>query len=434
MALIVGVVLAHGLFLGAEERGPGGPHEPVSFATQPMDLARSYRLREGFHPHAIFPSNDHNLYFHLRWSEFIPTHVVPRAGAIAELRVGPDVGIGSVVARTGLGELSLDEVIQHPRSRIQGFIVVYEGSILYEAYPGMRDTDLHIWMSTSKTIASLLIGQLEEAGRINIDHPIDRYLTEFKGTQWEGIRIIDLLDMSTGLDASETATNVMNLGHPVSQWQRLVLHGGEDAKPRTSKDAILAVANDPNLAAGESFQYSSLTTQILGFLIERVVDQRLADIIADRIWSKIGAEGDATLGLNDSGGPGIFALVSSRLRDKARYGLLYTPSWSTVARERLVSPGIIAKIQDGCRPDLYERAKADAKAAGTRFFSDDPDVRCNSRQWDAVYRDGDLYKSGSHGQGLYVSPTRDLVVAYFSTSYFSWQDYARGIAKKLAPL
>jgi CubicO group peptidase (beta-lactamase class C family) len=39
----------------------------------------------------------------------------------------------------------------------------------------------------------------------------------------------------------------------------------------------------------------------------------------------------------------------------------------------------------------------------------------NRYQWDAVFEDGDLYKSGFGGQGLYVSPARDMVVVWFGT-------------------
>jgi hypothetical protein len=39
----------------------------------------------------------------------------------------------------------------------------------------------------------------------------------------------------------------------------------------------------------------------------------------------------------------------------------------------------------------------------------------NSYQWDVVTTDGDFYKGGVGGQGLYVSPSRDLVIAWFAT-------------------
>jgi hypothetical protein len=36
-------------------------------------------------------------------------------------------------------------------------------------------------------------------------------------------------------------------------------------------------------------------------------------------------------------------------------------------------------------------------------------------QWDAIFADGDMYKAGLQGRGLYISPSRDVVVVYFST-------------------
>jgi hypothetical protein len=43
-------------------------------------------------------------------------------------------------------------------------------------------------------------------------------------------------------------------------------------------------------------------------------------------------------------------------------------------------------------------------------------VISNSRQWDNIFPDGDMFKLGFNGQGMYVSPSRDLVIAYFSTN------------------
>ena len=38
-----------------------------------------------------------------------------------------------------------------------------------------------------------------------------------------------------------------------------------------------------------------------------------------------------------------------------------------------------------------------------------------SRQWNFAMADGDLFKGGFGGQGLYVSPARDLVIAFAGT-------------------
>lgn len=56
------------------------------------------------------------------------------------------------------------------------------------------------------------------------------------------------------------------------------------------------------------------------------------------------------------------------------------------------------------------------------------EVRCAGRQWDAVWDDGDFFKSGMNTQGIYVSPERDLVIASFSL------EPTRQIQKYLRPI
>lgn len=36
-------------------------------------------------------------------------------------------------------------------------------------------------------------------------------------------------------------------------------------------------------------------------------------------------------------------------------------------------------------------------------------------QWDEIYDDGDFYKGGHAGQGLYISTSRDLVITFYGT-------------------
>ena len=407
--------------------GLESPPLPVSVAMDGLPLDLSYRLRQGFGPYNVFDTHDRNVYYHLHWGEFIPHNIVRRDGPIKTLPYKLNQRVGKVKTTSPLGELELDALISDPRSRIQGFVVVHKGALEYETYPGMRDTDNHIWMSSSKSVVSLLVGLLEADGRIDVSQSVDAYLTELKGTNWEGIRIIDILDMASGLDIIENDENMQDETHWFHKWFRIML-GDSSFGTLTAKETIFSAKNLHK--PGEIFEYSSMNTQILGLLVERVAGQRLADFLSERVWSKIGAEGDALLGLDPSGGPSIFGYISSRLRDKARYGLLYTPSWKRVADERIIPLSLIEKTQKDCRPKLYERAYDAAKKAGTAsYFSDDTEIRCNSRQWDAVYTDGDMFKGGLHGQGIYVSPTRDLVIAYYSTSPFDWLDTARAIAE-----
>ena len=45
---------------------------------------------------------------------------------------------------------------------MQGLVVVHKGKIVFEQYPGMRPDDYHVWMSTTKTVASLMLRLLAE--------------------------------------------------------------------------------------------------------------------------------------------------------------------------------------------------------------------------------------------------------------------------------
>jgi CubicO group peptidase (beta-lactamase class C family) len=398
---------------------------PVSIARNGIPASLSYLMRQGFTSTNAYYTGDPNLYYFLHWEEFVPHNLIRRAGPLKTLDASPDDAIGAVRAESSLGTMSLDQLIADPRSRIQGFVVVHKGEILYERYPGMRDDDHHLWFSMSKTVAGLLVGLLENEGKIDVQNPVEYYLPELASTHWEGVRIIDILDMASGLDVEENEESRTNPSSTVNHFFRIEL-GDTSGLGQLTSDQILFSAGDKR-PPGEAFEYSSLNTKMLGLVVERVTGQRLADVFSDRVWSKIGAEGDAQLGVNLEGGAAVYGMISSRLRDLARYGMIYTPGWKAVSGERVVPQSLMEKIQNGCRPEIYRQG---AMARGK--YDPDGDIRCNSRQWDAIFVDGDMYKGGARGQGIYVSPQRELVVVWFSTTSESgWMNYARTIAKTL---
>jgi len=395
---------------------------PVSEARDGFTTEQSYRLRQGFTSATAYNTVDQNLYYFLHWEEFLPHHTIRRGGQVRELPVALDARIGQLKAKTSLGELTLDRLLEDPRSRVQGFIVLHKGRIVYEKYPGMRQDDHHLWFSSSKSVAGLLVGLLEAEGKIDVERSIDAYLPELATTQWRGIKVIDILDMATGLDVAETEQSRTDPNSPVNHFFRVELGDTSNVGGRTSDQILYSVGKTSE--PGTLFEYSSLATKMLGNLVERVSGQRLAEFMSERVWSKIGAESDALIGLNPWGGASIPGMISSRLRDKARYGMIYTPSWPAVANERIVPQSLIDRTRRNCRPELL--ARSNRNASSTLADKDRP--RCNSRQWDAIYADGDMYKGGARGQGIYVSPDADYVAAWFSTTQESgWVAYARAM-------
>ena len=98
----------------------------------------------------------------------------------------------------------------------------------------------------------------------------------------------------------------------------------------------------------------------------------------------------------------------ARLRDVARFGLLFTPSYPLVSDKKIISDRYLDIILNGGNADLLKNARFDPPQ--------DPTIRHNVYQWDLVWNNNDFYKGGWAGQGLLINPERDLVAVY--TGYF----------------
>jgi CubicO group peptidase (beta-lactamase class C family) len=159
---------------------------------------------------------------------------------------------------------------------------------------------------------------------------------------------------------------------------------------------------------GTSFSYSGVNTFILGWLVENITGMPFQDALSREIWTKIGAEGDAAILAPRFGVPNTHGGLLARLRDVARFGLLFTPSYRKVSSEKIVSDRYVDRILHGGNPELLKNARYGAP--------EDPTIRHNVYQWDLVWDNGDFLKGGWAGQGLLINPGRDLVAVY--TGYF----------------
>jgi CubicO group peptidase (beta-lactamase class C family) len=395
---------------GASAAEPAAGPAPVSSAADGFSAQEAYALQEAYAKPNTAAGGDQNLYMYLNMPQFFPHQVVPRAGAIRELPLALKPRLGTIAIQTEQGALALDSMLADPRYRVQGFIVVHRGRIAYEHYPGMRPTDNHLWWSSAKILAGTLAAVLAAEGKLDPAKPVEHYLPEFAGSGWQGTSIRDLADHASGIAAEEL--NLESYTSPKSELSRLIIAEGildpaPGQKAPTHNEALRSMTR--KRPAGEAYEYSSANTNVLGLVLERASGQRYADLLAERIWSRMGAEGDALIGLSPQGNAMAHGTFSSRLRDMARFGMLFTSS-GRKGRAPILSDKVLRMIQRDVRPELYTGKRA---AGFASIFGEAP-IAC-SWQWDAVFKDGDLFKGGFHGQALYVSPARDLVVAFVST-------------------
>jgi len=155
---------------------------------------------------------------------------------------------------------------------------------------------------------------------------------------------------------------------------------------------------------GETFQYSGVNTFILSWLVEELMGMPFQDALSKEIWQNIGAEADAGLLAPRYGVPNTHGGLLAQLRDVARFGLLYTPSYKKVSDRKIISDRVVQLIRNEGNPKLWQKARIANMLPG--------DFSHSVYQWDAIYSNHDFYKGGWAGQGLLVNPDKDIVAVF----------------------
>ena len=303
--------------------------------------------------------------------------------------------------------MPLVDFLASEHSTSMAVVVLHKGEVAFETYPRMQPYEKPIWWSVTKVLPSTLIALLEERGQIDTALPVETYVEALEGSDFEGVSVRDVLDMASGVDCPDG-----DYTDRTTCYYQFEASLGDAVRGPGSPDNpydMLAELNVGKWAPpGTGFDYSGANTFVLSWIVEEVMGMPFQDAFTQEVWSQIGAEADASI---YAGRLGI-ALTSGGLlanpRDVARFGLLFTPSWSMVSKERIISQSIVDKLLNGGRPEILENGRYGSGLGDS--------VRHNIYQWDIVFENDDLYKGGWAGQGLLVNPRLDLVVTWLGYS------------------
>ncbi len=418
---------------------PGAePTLPISAGKKSFDnafIAEARKYWSNFHWQM---GGDHALYYSSHLSEFVPMALTPPVGDVSRLQRNPIPSVKETTFVRGNGSTSipLDEYVMNGKMRVRAVMILHKGKVVYEAYPGLNPDQPHLWASVAKTTVGLLASMLEEEGLIDVSKPVTAYAKQLAGTEWDKIRVIDALNMSVGLDIQE---DLKALADPMSMFQRFVAADfgvpNGDGVVETPVDVLRASKPLAGEDPGKVSRYSTLTTKVLVYVIEGASGRPFTDLFGEKVWSKIGARQAFMVGMGADGVAGAYGLNYTMLEDLARYGLIYTPSWSVVSKTPVVTPKVLKALQTSGNRKAYLAGDWTRGWIGDVFGADMPVF--NSRQFDAVWADGALFKHGNLFQGIYVDPKRDVVGVFFSTCPMtSGNDllpgYIRQAAKNLA--
>ena len=300
-----------------------------------------------------------------------------------------------------------------------GFLVIQDGAIVTERYfDGMLETDTHLLMSCSKSLTSILCGVLVSRGLLAPDDLVTKHLPELAGTTWDGCTLQHILDMRTGnaWDYDVDEFTILD----VSDYRTHDLHG---TIPRDTETWIRTIGRGPDAHGEGPFRYCSLATDVLGWVLERVGGAPFAELFSREVWSRIGAEQDAEIMLDNSGFPVVEGGICTTLRDLARFGLMCLEDGRP--RRRAARAGRLDRPRAGARCRADRRVQRLALAP-TRTS---PAPSTTTSGGSTTARRGIYSALGMNGQSIVVHRPARVVIAKFSTfpnaldeSYFELQN------------
>jgi CubicO group peptidase (beta-lactamase class C family) len=311
-----------------------GPASEVPVAIQ---LAR-WRMLDGDINTLTFRSMD----------TLFPTRTVARAGPIWQLPRA-DHPLDFTYSYNGAvytPEQFLD------RTYTNALLVMKDGRIVSEIYRNNTDERTRfIGWSMTKSITSILVGCALAEGRIaSLDDPITRYVPELRGGGYDGATIRQVMQMRSGVDYEER----YDFDRPGAAARNHVA-----ALVKNVARFVDAARTVPRKhAPGEVFQYKTLDTAVLGWLIEKVGGgSSVAAYTAQCLWEPLGAEADGYYIMDGPAGEGrefSGAGFNATLRDFARVGQMMLDDGRADGRQ-IVSQEWVRESTSGSGPSTGPR-------------------------------------------------------------------------------
>ena len=295
---------------------------------------------------------------------------------------------------------------------VDSLIVVHEGRVVTEHHAaGVDPTATHLLMSVSKSVAALLAGILVADGCFGLDDRVETHLPELASTAWAGCTVQHLLDMRAGVRFDEHDMDDPTCHGRVIEWvSGYTFPTPPDLAPTLpahTRDWILEL--DASAAHGTRYEYQSICTDVLAWVIERTTGRRYADVLSDELWAPLGAAHDADLIVDSAGFPVAEGGLCATPGDLARLGQMVLDG-GVAGGEQLVPADWIERIVS-CPDGLAAMFAAGHDADPRR-----PDAYYHDGWWVTDPARGEFRGLGLGGQQLYVDRTAQLVVAITSST------------------
>ncbi len=324
--------------------------------------------------------------------EFFPTSELIPSNTPLIFEHGPSIELPShFIFQDNL--INVNEYLS--RTDVTALLILKDGKITYENYwlTGGKSVK---WLSASvaKSFISALIGIAIDQGYINsIDDAVTVYVPQLKDSAYDGVRIKDILQMSSGASWNEDYSDPNS---DINRSVRIFALGG-------SLDEFTASLKNEK-KPGTFNRYNSTDTQVLGMLLREATGISVTQYMQKMLWDPIGAEDNAYWLLDSENMEVAYGGFNATARDYAKLGELYRLEGNINGTQIVPSNWIQASIT----PDAAHLMP------GENALSDYP--LGYGYQWWIPDDSGDFMAIGVYNQFIYVSPQNNVVAVQLSAN------------------
>lgn len=195
---------------------------------------------------------------------------------------------------------------------ITSTLVLKDGKIVHEAYyRGTTVKDRRISWSVAKSYMSALFGILVHEGAIaSLDDAVTKYCPQLIGGAYDGVTVLNVLQMSSGITFNE---DYLDYDSDINRMGRILALGGK-------MDDFAAGLTERFAGPGETWQYTSIDTHVLGMVVRGATGRDIVDLMSEKLMTPLGLE-QTPIYLTDGVGVAfVLGGLNLTTRDYARFG------------------------------------------------------------------------------------------------------------------
>lgn len=362
-------------------------------------------------------------YQHMRM--FYPTANIPAADKPAPLSktIDWDFEKGVKIKEPGTGETKT--VPDFLKETWTDAIVVIRGDqIVYEKFlNSMTPNQPHQMMSATKSFGGLLGLMAVADGKVKETDLVTDYIPEFKkdGGAFNGATFGQVLNMTNSMDFTEVysdpnsgiMTYVAVLG-----WKPKI-EGREYSE--SLYEYLATLKADKNLEHGEVFHYQTPKTDVVNWVTNRVNGKSFQEDLYEKIWSKIGTEGETYVLLDNNATLVAGGGLNATPYNLARFAMMMKNDGKFNGRQvvpkavidKIAQGGSIEKFDSGPDSDDVVHKKGEWSYRGQWWVKHTPGMEA-------------FMAIGVHGQWIYIDRNHDIAIVKLGSMPVSKDTYLDG--------